>query len=35
MHIADHGVESSLMAEAKELVEIVAHAGEIPDDSHF
>ena len=35
MHIAGHGIESSLMAEAKELVEIVAHAGEIAGDSHF
>lgn len=35
LHIAGHGIESPLMAETQELVEIVAHSGEIPGDSHF
>lgn len=35
MHIAGHGIKSALMTEPQELIEIVAHAGEIPGNSHF
>lgn len=35
LHFTGHCIKSALMAEAQKLVEVVAHAGEIPDESHF
>ena len=35
LHFTGHGIKSALMAEAQKLVEVIAHAGEIPDESHF
>lgn len=35
LYIAGHGIESPLMTQTQELVEIIAHPGEIPGDSHF